>query len=112
MDVVRVLEYKMNYDRKKQEDLLYNEKVRQANMQSDNIDMEKMFSSNLQTDYRYQMELLKKQLQMLLDEKHFSTEDLDKKLKIVETQNKILQVEKQFLLDTLKEHGILTHEVK
>ena len=112
----------MNYDRKKQEDLLYNEKVRQANIQSDNVDMEKIYypsgavveveSSNLQTDYKYQMELLKKQLQMLLDEKHFSTEDLDRKLKITETQNKILQVEKKFLLDTLKEHGILTHGIE
>ena len=40
--VVKVLVYKMNYDRKKQEELLYNEKVRQANMQSDAIEMSNM----------------------------------------------------------------------
>ena len=43
--VVKVLVYKMNYDRKKQEELLYNEKVRHIsslNMQSDAIEMSNM----------------------------------------------------------------------
>ena len=99
------------------------ERIRQANIQSDNVELEQIYypsgavvniepgldhSSNLETDYKYQMEILKKQLQMLLDEKHFSVEDLDKKIKILETQNKILQVERDFFKQTLKEHGILT----
>ena len=46
----------MNYDRKKQEELLYNEKVRQANMQSDAIEMSNMIP--LEKDYKYQMSLM------------------------------------------------------
>ena len=45
--------------------------------------------------------------QMILDDER-GDNDLDKKIKILETQNKILQAEKKFLADTLKEHGILT----
>ena len=47
----------MNYDRKKQEELLYNEKVKQANMQSDAIEMSNMIP--LEKDYKYQMSLMK-----------------------------------------------------
>ena len=65
----------MNYDRKKQEELLYNEKVRQANMQSDAIEMSNMIP--LEKDYKYQMSLMKKQLQMILDDNRGSS-DLDK----------------------------------
>ena len=56
----------MNYDRKKQEQLLYEqstqhgyseEYIRQANMQSDNIELEKMGGRTipLEKDYKYQM---------------------------------------------------------
>lgn len=101
----------MNEDRKKFEEQLYNtgyseEHIRQANMQSDNIELEKL-RVPLEKDYKYQSELLKKQLQMILDDER-GDNDLDKKIKILETQNKILQAEKKFLADTLKEHGILT----
>lgn len=95
----------MNYDRKKQEDLLYNEKVKQANMQSDAIEMSKMIP--LEKDYKYQMGLMKKQLQMILDDER-GPGDLDKKIAILEKQNKLLQLKNDFLLDTLKEHSILT----
>tara|TARA_Y100000768_G_C23975157_1_gene682644 strand:+ start:551 stop:808 length:258 start_codon:yes stop_codon:yes gene_type:complete len=83
----------MNYDRIKQEELLYSESCGSC------IPIEK--------DHKYQSELLKKQLQMILDDER-GDNDLDKKIKILETQNKILQAEKKFLADTLKEHGILT----
>ena len=53
------------------------------------------------------MELLKKQLQMILDDER-GTSDLDKKIAILEKQNKLLQLKNAFLLDTLKEHSILT----
>jgi hypothetical protein len=57
------------------------------------------------------MSLMKKQLQMILDDNRGSS-DLDKQIAVLTTQNNILQKEKEFLLETLKEHGILTHEVK
>jgi hypothetical protein len=53
------------------------------------------------------MELLKKQLQMILDDER-GTSDLDKKIAILEKQNKLLQLKNEFLLHTLKEHSILT----
>jgi hypothetical protein len=65
----------------------------------------------LEKDYKYQMSLMKKQLQMILDDNRGSS-DLDKQIAVLTTQNNILQKEKEFLLETLKEHGILTHEVK
>ena len=58
-------------------------------------------------DYQYQMELLKKQLQMILDDER-GPNDLDKKIAILEKQNLVLQIKNKFLLDTLKEHSILT----
>ena len=99
----------MNYDRKKQEELLYNEKVRQANIQSDNVEMSKYVP--LEKDYKYQMGLMKKQLQMILDDNR-GTSDLDKQIAVLTTQNKILQKEKEFLLETLRENGILTTELE
>ena len=99
----------MNYDRKKQEELLYNEKVRQANMQSDAIEMSNMIP--LEKDYKYQMSLMKKQLQMILDDNRGSS-DLDKQFAVLTAQNNILQKEKEFLLETLRENGILTTELE
>tara|TARA_B100001287_G_C22593538_1_gene486890 strand:- start:275 stop:574 length:300 start_codon:yes stop_codon:yes gene_type:complete len=99
----------MNYDRKKQEELLYNEKVRQANIQSDNVEMSKYVP--LEKDYKYQMGLMKKQLQMILDDNR-GTSDLDKQIAVLTAQNKILQKEKEFLLETLRENGILTTELE
>ncbi len=99
----------MNEDRKKFEEQLYNtgyseEYIRQANMQSDNIELEKL-RVPLEKDYEYQMKLLKKQLQMILDDER-GPGDLDKKIAILEKQNKILQAENAFLLETLKEYSI------
>ena len=88
MVVEKVLEYKMNFDRKQAEEHLYNQVP-------------------LNKDYQYQMELLKKQLQMILDDER-GPGDLDKKIAILEKQNKVLQLKNQFLLQTLKEHSILT----
>ena len=99
----------MNYDRKKQEELLYNEKVRQANIQSDNVEMSKYVP--LEKDYKYQMGLMKKQLQMILDDNR-GTSDLDKQIAVLTAQNNILQKEKEFLLETLRENGILTTELE
>lgn len=78
----------MNFDRKEAEEHLYNQVP-------------------LNKDYQYQMELLKKQLQMILDDER-GPGDLDKKIAILEKQNKVLQLKNQFLLQTLKEHSILT----
>tara|TARA_Y100000389_G_scaffold182630_1_gene199413 strand:- start:7507 stop:7749 length:243 start_codon:yes stop_codon:yes gene_type:complete len=78
----------MNFDRKQAEEHLYNQVP-------------------LNKDYQYQMELLKKQLQMILDDER-GPGDLDKKIAILEKQNKVLQLKNQFLLQTLKEHSILT----
>lgn len=78
----------MNFDRKEAEEHLYNQVP-------------------LNKDYQYQMELLKKQLQMILDDER-GPNDLDKKIAILEKQNKVLQLKNQFLLQTLKEHSILT----
>ena len=87
--MVKVLEYKMNVDRLKAEDELYYNRV------------------PMNKDYQYQMELLKKQLQMILDDER-GPNDLDKKIAILEKQNLVLQIKNKFLLDTLKEHSILT----
>ena len=76
----------MNFDRVEQETDLYN-RVPESK------------------DYQYQMELLKKQ--MILDDKR-GPGDLDKKIAILEKQNKVLQLKNEFLLHTLKEHSILT----
>ena len=106
----------MNYDRKKQEQLLYEqstqpgyseEYIRQANMQSDNIELEKMGGRTipLEKDYKYQMELLEKQLQMVLDDER-GPGDLDKRISILEHQNKILLAENNFLKETLEEYSI------
>ncbi len=106
----------MNYDRKKQERLLYEqstqhgyseEYIRQANMQSDNIELEKLGGRTipLEKDYKYQMELLKKQLQMVLDDER-GPGDLDKRISILEHQNKILLAENNFLKETLEEYSI------
>ena len=78
----------MNFDRVEQETDLYNRVPKNK-------------------DYQYQMELLKKQLQMILDDER-GPGDLDKKIAILEKQNKVLQLKNAFLLDTLKEHSILT----
>ena len=80
--------WRKNYDRVEQETDLYN-RVPESK------------------DYQYQMELLKKQLQMILDDER-GTSDLDKKIAILEKQNKLLQLKNEFLLHTLKEHSILT----
>ena len=83
----------MNYDRVKQEESLYSESCGSC------IPLEK--------DYKYQMGLMKKQLQMILDDER-GPGDLDKKIAILEKQNKLLQLKNEFLLHTLKEHSILT----
>ena len=85
----------MNYDRKKQEELLYNEKVRQANMQSDAIEMSNMIP--LEKDYKYQMSLMKKQLQMILDDNRGSS-DLDKQIAVLMQVVKALGLSPQELV--------------
>ena len=65
----------------------------------------------LEKDYKYQMSLMKKQLQMILDDNRGSS-DLDKQIAVLTTQNNILQKEKEFLLETLRENGILTTELE
>ena len=57
------------------------------------------------------MSLMKKQLQMILDDNRGSS-DLDKQIAVLTTQNNILQKEKEFLLETLRENGILTTELE
>ena len=51
------------------------------------------------------MELLKKQLQMVLDDER-GPGDLDKRISILEHQNKILLAENNFLKETLEEYSI------
>jgi hypothetical protein len=65
----------------------------------------------LEKDYKYQMSLMKKQLQMILDDNRGSS-DLDKQIAVLTAQNNILQKEKEFLLETLRENGILTTELE
>ena len=57
------------------------------------------------------MSLMKKQLQMILDDNRGSS-DLDKQIAVLTAQNNILQKEKEFLLETLRENGILTTELE
>ena len=54
---------------------------------------------------------MKKQLQMILDDNRGSS-DLDKQIAVLTAQNNILQKEKEFLLETLRENGILTTELE
>mgnify|MGYP004172811349 FL=1 len=65
----------------------------------------------LEKDYKYQMGLMKKQLQMILDDNRGSS-DLDKQIEVLTTENNILKREKEFLLETLRENGILTTELE
>ena len=48
---------------------------------------------------------------MILDDNRGSS-DLDKQIAVLTTQNNILQKEKEFLLETLRENGILTTELE
>ena len=85
----------MNYDRIKQEELLYSESCGSC------IPIEK--------DHKYQSELLKKQLQMILDDERGDL-DLCKKIEVLTIENKILKEKNKFLNDTIKDIGILTKE--
>jgi len=94
----------MNYDRKRQEEELYNKDVIDLRMAPG-------CPVPLEKDFKFQMDILKKQLQMVLDDER-GPSDLDKKISILETQNRILTEEKKFLIQTLKEYGILTNEIE
>ena len=63
----------------------------------------------LDKDYEYQMNLLKKQLQMILDDERGDL-DLCKKIEVLTIENKILKEKNKFLNDTIKDIGILTKE--
>ena len=60
-------------------------------MQSDAIEMSNMIP--LEKDYKYQMSLMKKQLQMILDDNRGSS-DLDKQIAVL-TLNKIISYRKR-----------------
>ena len=61
----------------------------------------------LEKDYAYQMKLLKKQLQMVLDDDRGNL-DLTKKIEVLELENRILKEKNKFLQETITDIGILT----
>jgi len=63
----------------------------------------------LDKDYEYQMNLLKKQLQMILDDERGDL-DLCKQIEVLTIENRILKEKNKFLNDTIKDIGILTKE--
>ena len=63
----------------------------------------------LEKDYSYQMTLLKRQLQMVLDDERGDL-DLCKQIEVLTIENKILKEKNKFLNDTKEDIGILTKE--
>ena len=63
----------------------------------------------LEKDYQYQMDLLKRQLQMVLDDERGDL-DLCKQIEVLTIENKILKEKNKFLNDTIEDIGILTKE--
>lgn len=63
----------------------------------------------LEKDYSYQMKLLKKQLQMVLDDERGNL-DLTKQIEVLTIENKILKEKNKFLKETITDIGILTKE--
>tara|TARA_B100000929_G_C15365399_1_gene372474 strand:+ start:395 stop:652 length:258 start_codon:yes stop_codon:yes gene_type:complete len=63
----------------------------------------------LEKDYKYQMKLLKQQLQMILDDDRGNS-DMTKRIEVLEIENKILKEKNKFLQETITDIGILTKE--
>ena len=63
----------------------------------------------LEKDYSYQMTLLKRQLQIVLDDERGDL-DLCKQIEVLTIENKILKEKNKFLNDTIEDIGILTKE--
>jgi len=75
----------------------------------DSVSYEPASNLPLEKDYKYQMELLKTQLQMVLDDDR-GLSDLTKKVEVMEIENKILNEKNKFLQETITDIGILTKE--
>ncbi len=75
----------------------------------DSVSYEPTSNLPLEKDYKYQMELLKTQLQMVLDDDRGKA-DMTKRIEVMEIENKILNEKNKFLQETITDIGILTKE--
>lgn len=75
----------------------------------DSISYEPESNLPLEKDYKYQMKLLKTQLQMVLDDDR-GKQDITKRVEVLEIENNILKETNKFLKETIEDIGILTKE--